>query len=157
MFIPILRRILKCSPKVLRDLVGIIKSDLDPVEAAGSSTNQSSFKSAIAKRGQWISPVNPFATLGVQNANLIKAEEARIAAIMARKEQHASELREREFKRAQEKERVEEAYRLRLEAVDAEIREAEESEIEEEARLDAELEVVTAEKESDLTAGMADK
>ena len=112
-FVPVLLRLLKCSPRFIKNLIGKVPTKEELIQSEQPAERSSSLKTEIAKRGQWISPVNPFATLGVQNANLIKAEEARIAAIMQRKERHAAELREREFKREQEKQRVEDEYRLR--------------------------------------------
>lgn len=79
-------------------------------------------------RGQWVSPVNPFATLEKQNADLVRAEEARLQAIMASKMRHQEELREREVKRQQEQARLDEEYRLKMESVEAELRELEEQE-----------------------------
>ncbi|GBG24702.1 Protein O-linked-mannose beta-1,2-N-acetylglucosaminyltransferase 1 [Hondaea fermentalgiana] len=87
-----------------------------------------------ARRGQWVSQVNPFATLERQNADLVRAEEARLQAILASKMRFEEELRERELKRQQEKERLEEEYRVKMASVDAELRELEE---EEAAMLDA--------------------
>ena len=112
-FVPVVLRLLKCCPAFIRSLVGKIPTKEELLVSEQPTLHKSSLKREIAKRGQWISPVNPFATLGEQNANLVKAEEARIAAIMRSKERHAAELRERELKREQEKQRVQEEYRLR--------------------------------------------
>jgi hypothetical protein len=77
------------------------------------------------KHGQWVSPVNPFATLAKQNADLVLAEEARLQAIMSSKARHQAELAERERKRAEEKQHFDDEYRVRMDAVDAELRELE--------------------------------
>jgi len=82
----------------------------------------------VPRRGQWVSPVNPFATLERQNADVVRAEEARLRALMASKMRHQEEMQERQLQREEEKARLEEEYRLKMESVDQELRALQEQE-----------------------------
>jgi len=111
-------------------------------------TNKDGVTELLEKRtrGQWVSPVNPFATLAKQNADLVKAEEMRLRAILASKERHSRELAEREEHKREEEARLEDEYKAKMESVEAELRELEQKEAEQEAALQKEIELEMAEK-----------